>query len=213
MKNTRTKGHQMKTVSPRQGPPIKQPRTPVLKRLGHLSPILDDVRKILAKCQMPAQTLEISLSKGKDGKPKFDSTLQPITPQPISDTDLGLILEVANCPTVLRHTEKAIQWAKLFADNYGMMIDALPKINNRLAVMFRSPQQKIVWHYLLCNDLGRFYRKFNDNFSARLFDETAEELACELSETLGETITAKHVEKARGRVKAMCLIPLNSKRK
>jgi hypothetical protein len=93
------------------------------------------------------------------------------------------------------------------------MIDALPKIKNRLAVMLRSPQQKIVWHYLLCCDASWFKRKFNHHVFIRFFDETADELACELSAKLNERITAKHVENARASIRAMSLIPLNGKRK
>lgn len=94
------------------------------------------------------------------------------------------------------NTAAAIQWAKLFADAPGMMIDALPKIQKRLNKLIGNPRQKVIHHFCLMNDLQRFYgqNSFCETFWTDPPNVIADKLKIELRES---AITAKTIEHAR----------------
>jgi hypothetical protein len=203
----------------RIGRPTKRPSQDELTKLGHLTLVLDDVRSILKKSRQHYPTmddklksLKISVVKGKDGKPKVESNWQPYTPESIGDRELGLILEVLTCPTMIDATrksktkieramlpiyaEKAIQWAKLFADAPGMMIDALPKIKKRIGKLVGNPRQRVIHHYCLMNEMQRFYGP--NDFCDRFWTAPANVLRDELKQQFPSvSITTKTIEKAR----------------
>ncbi len=217
-----------RTKPPKMGRPVSMPSKSKMMKLGYLTSVVDDVRKILneSRRKNPSmddsfEMIKISVSKDANGKPvvksEFNSTRLGQSDQFYSDKDIGLILEFFGTPRILdvndvrgldglKKTQRerflnelksaAIHWAKLFADAPAAMIDALPKIGQRINKSVGNPIQKVIHHFCLTNDLQRFYGA--NEFCNRFWTESANVIAGELKKELREpSITEKTIEHAR----------------
>jgi hypothetical protein len=213
---------------PKMGRPVSMPSKSKMMKLGYLTLVVDDVRKILNESRRKnpsmddrSKMMEISVSKDANGKPvvkpEFNSTRLGQSDQFYSDKDIGLILEFFGSPGILDANDvrgldglnksqrewflneiksAAIHWAKLFADAPDAMIDALPKIRQRINKTVGNPRQKVIHRYCLMNDLQRFSGV--NEFCKRFWVEPANVIADELKRELREpSITVKTIEHAR----------------
>jgi hypothetical protein len=106
-----------------------------------------------------------------------------------NNCDFGLTLKAGKVKVPLKVLD-ALRFAKMFAEAPEMMIEALPKIQRRLASFFNSPKGQLMFDAAIECDVSRMGKRTP---KPRLWRSKADAYP----KPFGIPITAKTVEKAR----------------
>jgi hypothetical protein len=225
-----------RTEPPKTGRPVSMPIKSKMMKLGHLTLVVDDVRKILNESRRKNPSMddsfnmmEIQVSKDANGKPVAKSEFNPArlgqSDQFYSAQDIGLILEFFSTPGILdvndvsgldglkkAQREWFLNEKKSAAIHWAKLFADAPAAMIDALPKIRKRINKLVGNprqkviYHYCLMNERFYGK--NDFCNRFGTQPANVIAGELRKELREpSITEKTIEHARAALKKLAEFP------